>query len=137
MHEWALAEAVIVAAAQTADREHLEAVSVIRVRLGEAQRISRDVFESSLREILAREAPRLRGARAEIETEPALYKCRGCASEWGLGVTLNMLNEEESEAVHFIPEMARVYARCPDCSSPDFDLVAGRGIWLVSVTGVN
>ena len=36
-----------------------------------------------------------------------------------------------------IPEVARVYARCPGCSSPDFDLVAGRGIWLLSVTGVD
>jgi hydrogenase nickel incorporation protein HypA/HybF len=50
---------------------------------------------------------------------------------------LHAVGEDEAEAIHFVPEMARVYARCPTCSSHDFALAAGRGIWLVAVSGAS
>jgi hydrogenase nickel incorporation protein HypA/HybF len=43
--------------------------------------------------------------------------------------------EETSEAVHFVPEMAHVYLKCPKCGSPDFEIAEGRGVWLASIKG--
>jgi len=45
------------------------------------------------------------------------------------------LNEDESEAIHFIPEVAFVHARCPKCGSPDFEIMTGRGVSITSIKG--
>jgi hydrogenase nickel incorporation protein HypA/HybF len=39
----------------------------------------------------------------------------------------------EREAVHFLPEAAHAYLRCPRCGSVDFDVAAGRGVSIVSI----
>jgi hydrogenase nickel incorporation protein HypA/HybF len=46
------------------------------------------------------------------------------------------MDKEVSEAIHFVPEMAHVYIKCPSCGSPDFEVVEGRGVWLQSIKGV-
>ena len=46
------------------------------------------------------------------------------------------LNEEAREAVHFVPEIAHTFMKCPRCGSPDFEIVTGRGIWIESIKGV-
>jgi len=46
------------------------------------------------------------------------------------------LNEDASEAIHFIPEIAHTYIKCPKCRSPDFEVLQGRGVWLESIKGV-
>jgi len=44
-------------------------------------------------------------------------------------------NEDESEAIHFIPEVAFVHARCPKCGSPDFEIMTGRGVSITLIKG--
>jgi Zn finger protein HypA/HybF involved in hydrogenase expression len=39
------------------------------------------------------------------------------------------------EAIHFIPELSHAFVRCPECGSPDFIILAGRGITLERVEG--
>ena len=45
------------------------------------------------------------------------------------------LNEDESEAIHFIPEVFLVHTRCPKCGSPDFEITTGRGVSIASIKG--
>jgi hydrogenase nickel incorporation protein HypA/HybF len=49
---------------------------------------------------------------------------------------LRSLDEEAREAIHFLPEAAHAYIRCPKCGSPDFEILSGRGVWLESVRGL-
>ena len=135
MHEWALAEAVVAAASQTAEREGLKEVSLLRVKLGELQQVDREVFETALAEILRLEKPPLRGARASLEIEKAAFRCRPCRREWKMESALRGKDREQTEAIHFLPEMIFVYVRCPACSSPDFEIIHGRGVWLESLEG--
>jgi hydrogenase nickel incorporation protein HypA/HybF len=134
MHEWALAEAVVAAAVKSAEQERLATITAIKVRLGELQQIEREVFEFALKEILMRHEPLLRTAGIELEIERASFKCRNCDNEWTFADV--DLNPEEAESIHFIPEIAHVYMRCPTCSSPDFEVIKGRGVWLASLQGV-
>lgn len=135
MHEWALAEAVVAAASQTAERERLKEVSLLKVKLGELQQVDREIFEGALADILRLEKPPLKGARASLEIEKAAFRCRPCRREWKLESALRGKDREQTEAIHFLPEMIFVYVRCPGCSSPDFEIIRGRGVWLESLEG--
>ena len=42
----------------------------------------------------------------------------------------------EREAIHFVPESAHAFLRCPACKSPDFEISKGRGVWVERITGV-
>ncbi len=135
MHEWALAEAVISTAVKVAEREKLTKVSKIRVRIGELQQIDREIFEFALREMAGSEGGVLEGVRVEFEDERAVLKCRICGYEWTFGEAIGGLSEEESESIHFVPEIAHVYIRCPRCKSPDFEIIKGRGVSIESIEG--
>ncbi len=69
--------------------------------------------------------------RLLLETVPGKLKCRTCSKEW----TFNPqgVGEDESEAIHFVPEVAHVYISCPSCGSPDFKV---RGVLLATIKGV-
>jgi Zn finger protein HypA/HybF involved in hydrogenase expression len=135
MHEWALAEAVVAAAAKTAARERMKQVLLLKVRVGELQRIDREIFETALQEILRLEKAPLREARTRLELEKAAFRCRPCGREWKLDSALRGKDPEMMEAIHFLPEMVFVHVRCPGCSSPDFEISTGRGVWLDTVEG--
>jgi hydrogenase nickel incorporation protein HypA/HybF len=45
------------------------------------------------------------------------------------------IKDDEAEAIHFIPEVAFVHARCPKCGSPDFEILKGRGVSIASIKG--
>jgi hydrogenase nickel incorporation protein HypA/HybF len=69
-----------------------------------------------------------------IRTVKAELKCRVCGHKWIFGK--EKMNEEIAEAIHFVPEIAHTYVKCPKCGSPDFEILQGRGIWLESVRGL-
>jgi hydrogenase nickel incorporation protein HypA/HybF len=130
MHEWALAEAVIA----TVDRIRAEhggrPVLAVRVRIGELQKIDREAFGTGL--AMSLEGRPYGPEVFQLLTEPASFRCRACGREWRLDDRPE-LGEEEREAIHFLPESAHVYMRCPGCGSPDFELIAGRGVAIDSV----
>lgn len=134
MHEWALAEAVVATAKKAAYHEQMREVREITVKLGELQQIEQEIFEFALQQILSQEEPLVRQAKVNLEIERAQLKCRACGWEWAF--TAEHLSPEIAEAIHFIPEIAHTYIRCPQCHSPDFDVVKGRGVWLTSLKGV-
>lgn len=133
MHEWALAEAVVATAVKAAEQQRLKTITAIKVRLGELQQIEQEIFEFALKEIITHKEQLLRKALIELEIERALFKCRNCQKEWTFADA--DLNPDEAESIHFIPEIAHVYLRCPTCSSPDFEVIKGRGVWLASLEG--
>jgi hydrogenase nickel incorporation protein HypA/HybF len=131
MHEWALAEAVIAAASDTAHKEGLKKVTEVRITIGEMQQVERDIFCFALEQLRPAE---FADTKFEVEEERAELKCRACGFEWLFSG--KELDKASTEAVHFVPEVAHAYMKCPRCDSPDFDIVKGRGVWLKTLKGV-
>lgn len=135
MHEFALAEGVAVTAVEAARREGLHRITRLRVAIGELQHIEREVFAEALQEVMPETHAELTGTQVELRTQPARLHCRNCGHEFGMAEGSSELTEDESEAIHFIPELAHTYLHCPACGSPDFEVIEGRGIWLEEVEG--
>ena len=131
MHEWALAEAVITAASEIAEREGLKQVTHVTIRVGELQQVEKAILEFAMSQL---KTARFKRAKFEVETEKARLKCRACGHSWVFN-TKN-LDEATLEAIHFVPEIAHTYVKCPNCASPDFEIEHGRGVWLQTVIGV-
>ncbi len=130
MHEWALAEGVIKTADKFAEDQGMEEVTEVKIMIGELQQVEHDIIEFALDQLRTQ---RLKGAKFVIEAVPARFKCRKCSHEWQLET--QKLDKETGEAIHFVPEMAHVYLKCPACGSPDFEVTEGRGVWLASMKG--
>jgi len=122
---------VIAAASQTAQKEGLKKVTEVRIRIGEMQQIDQDIFCFALSQL---RPAKLKKARFEVETEKAELKCRVCGQEWLFNE--NKLDTDSAEAIHFVPEVAHSYIKCPKCRSPDFEIIRGRGVWLETVKGM-
>ncbi|MEM3641782.1 MAG: hydrogenase nickel incorporation protein HypA [Candidatus Bathyarchaeia archaeon] len=131
MHEWALAEAIITTASQIAEKEGLTEVTEVKIKVGELQQVESDILEFALSQL---KSGKLQKARFLIETMKAKLKCRVCGNQWFF--SKENLDEKTAEAIHFVPEIAHTYIKCPKCGSPDFEILEGRGIWLESVKGV-
>jgi len=131
MHEWALAEAVIATASQLADKERLREVTEVKIKVGELQQVEQRVLRFALQQL---KTVKFKKTRFRIETAKAKLKCRSCGHQWFF--RKEKLDENTAEAIHFVPEIAHTYIKCPKCNSPDFEILEGRGIWLESVKGV-
>jgi hydrogenase nickel incorporation protein HypA/HybF len=135
VHEFALAQAVVDAALQAAEQAGITRIKKIVVGIGELQQIERDCFEFALKEVIPLSDPSLAQMEIAIENEPARFRCRPCERSFGLADARSSRSDEESEAIHFIPELAHAFVRCPRCQSPDFEVLAGRGVTLQSLEG--
>lgn len=135
MHEYALADAVVTAALDAAAKERMRRIHRIDVRVGELQRISRDLFEFALKEVLPAAESRLETTEIVVTIEPARFRCRPCGREFALADTPPPADKREAEAIHFIPELAHAYLRCPGCRSADFEVIEGRGVSIGAIEG--
>ena len=135
MHELALADSVVKAALRAADDAGMDRITRIVVKVGELQQIERDLFEFSLTEVLPSQDSRLTGVVFDIAGELVRFRCRVCETEYGRDDIGIDGESDQSEAIHFIPELSHAFARCPACGSPDFDIKAGRGITLERIEG--
>jgi len=131
MHEWALAEGVIAAALKVAVKGSIKEITEVIVDIGELQQVEHDVLVFALNILKTSE---MKAARFVLRSISAKMRCRACGEEWSFSP--EELEEEVSEAIHFVPEVAHVYIKCPRCGSPDFEVVEGRGVWLAQVKGV-
>jgi hydrogenase nickel incorporation protein HypA/HybF len=130
MHEWALAEAVLKAACEVAEKEKLVEVTEVNVKVGELQQVEREIFLFALQQL---KPASFKNTRFRITKAKTALKCRNCGNTWTF--TKQKLDEATKEAIHFIPEVAHTYIKCPRCGSPDFEISSGRGIWLQNVKG--
>lgn len=135
MHEWALAESILSTALDVAEKENFNTITEINMLLGELQQIEQDIFEFALKEIIHSQDAKLKNVKINIKTEKSTLKCNNCEYTWSFSDVKNKLNEEEAEAIHFIPEVAFVHTRCPKCGSPDFKIAKGRGVSITSIKG--
>ena len=133
MHEWALAEAVIATAIEESRKEGVKEITEIKLKIGELQQMELEVFEFALDELAKEQDELLTNVKIEMETEPAIFRCRVCGHEWDFDEA--GLSDDEGEAVHFAPEVAHAYVRCPSCKSPDFEVTQGRGVLIQSIKG--
>jgi hydrogenase nickel incorporation protein HypA/HybF len=131
MHEWALAEAIISAVSSIAEKENLKEVREVHLRLGELQQIEVEILKFAL---LQMKTGKLSNAKFTVRTVRAKFKCRVCGHMWTFREM--KIADDIKESIHFVPEVAHAYIKCPRCGSPDFDAVQGRGLWITSVKGV-
>ena len=129
MHEWALAESIVLGVAEYVKGVGGSAARRVVVSLGELQAIDKEVFEFALKE-LVRESP-VKIGEIELIDEEAKFRCRLCGYVWRLK-DVN-LSEEVREAIHFVPEVVHTFLKCPKCGSRDYEVVSGRGVKVVSV----
>lgn len=135
MHEWALADGVVTTARKVARQERIEKIAKLKIKVGEVQQIDTEVFRNALEQIIQSHNSLLKGATIEIDIAEAVLECRNCGHRWTFQQAMKRLSHDESEAIHFVPEMAHVYIGCPACSSPDFEVIQGRGVWLDAIVG--
>jgi hydrogenase nickel incorporation protein HypA/HybF len=131
MHEWALAEGVISTATRIAKEQKIKEITEIKVGIGELQQIEHEIFIFALEQL---RTPIMKDAKLTLQEIKGRLKCRICGKEWEF--SSRDMDEEISEAIHFVPEMAHVYIKCPSCESPDFEVLEGRGVILASISGV-
>jgi hydrogenase nickel incorporation protein HypA/HybF len=136
MHEWALAESILTAAIEAAEKEKLKKITEINIAMGELQQIEKDIFQFALGEIIKEQGEKLKGVKINIKDEKSTLKCKNCEHTWSFSDMKKKLNEDESESIHFVPEVAFVHTRCPKCGSPDFEITSGRGVSITSLKGV-
>lgn len=129
MHEMALAEGVMVTALALA-REHGKSLQLVSVKVGQLQQIEADVMRQCLDSVRPPDEPLLQDMQVQLCTEPVGFRCRICNRDFGLNDLDTPPNADELEAMHFVPELAHASVHCPGCASPDFDIVAGRGVWI-------
>ena len=127
MHEWALAEAVASAVIKEAEKGK---ITKVKVMLGELQQIDVNGFKPAL-DFLFKSDPATARMELELMVEKCSLKCNICGEIWGSGD----VTDEEAEFIHFIPEVAHAYMKCPKCKSPDFRIVKGRGVWIEYIKG--
>lgn len=130
MHEWALIEAVLAAASEAAEKEGLRQVSEVSLKVGELQGVDLEVLAFAFEQL---SSGKFKKAVLKMETVKAEFKCRVCGHRWVF--CREKLDEDTAEAVHFVPEAAHAFIKCPKCGSPDFEVVEGRGVWLTSIKG--
>jgi hydrogenase nickel incorporation protein HypA/HybF len=131
MHEWALAEAIITAAQQIAEKEKLREIREVTIKVGELQQVEREILRFALSQL---KPATFKNAQFHITKAKTTLKCRVCGNTWLF--SKNKLDEDTAEAIHFVPEVAHAYIKCPKCGSPDFEITKGRGIWLENIKGV-
>jgi hydrogenase nickel incorporation protein HypA/HybF len=125
VHEWALAEAIIL----YIENQGVKRGRKLVVKTGALQSIDREVLEFALRELIKEHGLEL--GEIEIVEEEPLLKCRNCGYEWRLDPS--SMSQDVRESIHFLPESIYAYYRCPRCGSIDFEIVKGRGISEIRV----
>ncbi len=130
MHEWALAEAILTSAKQVAEQEDLKEVTEVTIRVGELQQVEPPILRFALSQL---KTGTFKNAKFRILKAKSTLKCRVCGTTWQFN--LKKLDKATAEAIHFVPEVAHTYIRCPKCGSSDFEIVSGRGVWLEHLKG--
>ena len=130
MHEWALAEAVITAARQIAEKENIKEIKEVSIKVGQLQQIEEDILQIAFSQLRPKN---FENAKLKIFKAKTTLKCRNCGKVWFF--RKSKLTEHTAESIHFVPEVAHAFIKCPICSSPDFEVCSGRGIWLENIKG--
>jgi hydrogenase nickel incorporation protein HypA/HybF len=135
MHEWALAESILTATVEESKKEKMKKITEIKINLGELQQIEKDIFKFALKEIIKEQGEIFKNVKITIKIEKSTLKCKNCENTWSFSDIKRKLSEDEGESIHFIPETTFVHTRCPECGSPDFEIITGRGVSITQIKG--
>jgi len=135
MHEWSLAESVACTAVRVAEERNLKTVTQIMISLGQLQQIEEDIFMFAMKAVIESQKKLFENTDIQILPVKAVFKCKVCGMEWCFADKKASLDFEVSESIHFVPEVVHAHTQCPGCKSPDFEIVAGRGVWIDSISG--
>ena len=130
MHEWSLADAVVMSVDSYFKKHKAKEVKSVNLLVGELQNIDLEVFNQGLLILLSRFP--FKQDVFHIEIEKASFCCHYCKRSWFLDEYAD-IDAGEKEAIHFLPESAHVYMRCPGCGSSDFKINRGRGVSIQSI----
>ena len=130
MHEWALAESIILTVVDKAVNEGKRVIEEIDIVIGELQAIDLEIFKYALNELknMVKEEKGIEIRDYRITIEEAKFRCNRCGYVWRLKEA--KLDEEAKESIHFIPEAVHAYMQCPRCGSRDFEIISGRGVYI-------
>lgn len=126
-----MAEAIVYSVEEIAEREGFKEISRVDVKVGELQQVDLETIKFALSQL---KRGRLKNAEFKVETVRARLKCSSCGHTWNF--KREELEEEVAEAIHFVPEVAYSFIKCPRCGSKDFEFVEGRRVYIERVGGV-
>ena len=109
----------------------MKTVSEVTIRVGELQQVEPPILRFALKQL---SEGIFKDAKFRILKAKSTLKCRVCGNTWQYNP--KKLDKATSEAIHFVPEVAHTYIKCPKCGSPDFEIASGRGVWLEDIKGV-
>ncbi len=135
MHEWALAESIAITVMKEAFQHNLKRIARVNLQIGELQQIDLEVFRFALESFLQSQDWGIELETVVVETVRSALQCRNCGNQWLYNDGARGLEEKQAEAIHFLPEAAHAYLKCPACGSPDFAILQGRGVWIESIEG--
>lgn len=124
MHEWALAEAVVESV-----KNRCRQKSEVGVAVGMLQGVDRECFDFALDEVAKAQGL---DVVFKVSEEEAAFKCRVCSKTWVFDE--NSLDMDAREMIHFVPDIAGAYVKCPGCSSRDYEVTDGRGVKVTEVS---
>ncbi len=130
MHEWALAEAILTSAREVAAQEKLKTISEVTIRVGELQGVEPPILRFALSQM---KEGLFKHTKFYVRKAKSSLKCRVCGTTWQYNP--KKVDTATAEAIHFVPEVAHTYIKCPNCGSPDFEIASGRGVWLADIKG--
>lgn len=131
LHEWALAESIILTAVEEAKKAMASKIKRIIIVVGELQTIDIDVLKFALEEI--KKGTIAENAIIEYVYEKPKFRCNVCGYEWEINSLSEILDEDAIESIHFIPELSLAFLRCPKCGKQDFSILKGRGIYIKEI----
>ena len=106
-------------------------MSEVTIRVGALQQVEPPILRFALKQM---GDGIFKTTKFRILKAKSTLKCRVCATTWQYNQ--KKLDKATAEAIHFVPEVAHSYVKCPKCSSPDFEIASGRGVWLEDIKGV-
>ncbi|MEM0031352.1 MAG: hydrogenase nickel incorporation protein HypA [Desulfurococcaceae archaeon] len=125
VHEWALAESIILYLLNKGVKKARKLV----VKVGLLQSIDKEILSFALTELSKENSISIENI--EILEEEPLLKCNRCGFEWSMDIS--SMSEEIRESIHFLPESIYAYYKCPRCSSIDYEILKGRGLGEIVV----
>lgn len=120
MHEWSLAYSVVVTLSKFAQENNVKRITKVVLGLPKLAMLDREIFKEAYSE-LSKGGP-LEDSELVIEEDPPRFVCRNCGREFSLEQAAPQVAEVwrkygEENPLHFLPDLAPMFLRCPYCGS--------------------
>lgn len=137
LHELSIAEAIL-EFVQNYEVEKGKKLKRVVVGVGQLTQLDIDLLKDNLKALS--EAYGLTHISFLIKVEKTLFKCNVCGFKWswdeiGTRILKDLCGEEREcdNPIHYIPALANVFIKCPECESLDFTIESGKGVKVIEV----